>query len=261
MRLVPELTPLTSTDTRAKFEWLRTRQENFCKHVVRATTWELGSIDYKDPTMNKSLRHLTMQIKAREKPHLTLFHSIDRHWQGNGHVATFIPQFEAEARMILAGLLPFLLHYHPNHEEQLLKFFSDPDKERLGEVTWDPVKYCIVTPDDIAVDSLMEGDDEFDCHPASRTTAPPLLRHRVNKHWSVHLLQIWKLLLFTALTMTPFLPLQRPPPLAPKDPRLLAAERQPIQLQHLKITKRVTSAQSRQSQSRQTNGLWLSSHR
>ena len=70
--------------------------------------------------------------------------------------------------MILAGLLPFLLHYHPNHEEQLLKFFSDPDKERLGEVTWDPVKYCIVTPDDIAVDSLMEGDDEFDLSPSQQ---------------------------------------------------------------------------------------------
>ena len=162
MRLVPELTPLTNTYTRVKIDRLRARQSAFTKGVLRATTWELHSLDYASKETGTTLRDLIMGIRAKEKPELLLFHSVDDHWQGNGHVVTFLPSFQSEARMILSCLLTYLQFYHPDKAADIATYFTEPAVERAEEAKWDPVRYCVITPDDEMIDDLLEADTDFD---------------------------------------------------------------------------------------------------
>ena len=152
---------MTNVYTRVKIERLRSRQAAFTDGIIRATTWEISSLDYVSPDAGHSLHQLMMAITAKENPALSLFHSVDAHWQGNGHVVSFIPQFEAEARMILAGLLTYLTFYHPDKAEAIESYFTTAAVERSSESKWDPVRYCIITSDDEMVDDLLEVDTDF----------------------------------------------------------------------------------------------------
>ena len=162
MRLVPELTPLTNTQSRVKIERLRARQARFCKKVVRTRTWELTSLDYVSPDVGHSLRQLMMEIKSKEKPVLPLFHSVDLQWRGDGHVVTYLPEFESEARMMLIGLLTYLNFHHPDKAEALETYFSDSAVERAVETKWDPDQYCMISADDERVDALVDADLDYD---------------------------------------------------------------------------------------------------
>ena len=108
MRLVPEITPLMGPASRAKADKLRNRQANFVQYCMKAVSWEIATLVFVDATIGHSLRQMIMTIRARHRPNLSLFHSVDAQWQGNGYVVTFVPEFESEARTVLAGLLPFL---------------------------------------------------------------------------------------------------------------------------------------------------------
>ena len=120
------------------------------------------ALDYISPDTGTSLRTLMMGIKSKEKPLLSLFHSVDVHWHGNGHVVTFLLRFEAEAWMILSGLLIYLSFYHPDQAKVIAMYFTAAAMECTIDQKWDPVQYCIMTPDDEVVDDLLEVDAEFD---------------------------------------------------------------------------------------------------
>ena len=162
MRLVPELTPLTNTQTRVKIERLRARQARFCKKVVRTRTWDLTSLDYISPDVGFSLRQKMMEIKSKDKPALTLFHTVDLQWRGDGHVVTYLPEFESEARMMLIGLLTYLNFHHPDKAEALETYFSESAVERAAETKWDPDRYCMISADDERVDDLVAADLDYD---------------------------------------------------------------------------------------------------
>jgi hypothetical protein len=164
LRLVPELTPMTTLPTRVKMDRLRTKQATFNNGIIRVTIWELNSLDYVSKELGVSLRALIMGIKSKDKPHLTLFHSIDDHWKGpsHGHVVTFIPQLEDHARMILTGLLTYLSFHHPNHAEEIATYFTASAVERAKETKWDPRNYNLITADDERLDNLLVADEDFD---------------------------------------------------------------------------------------------------
>ena len=162
MRLVPELTPLTNHQTRVKIESLRARQARFCKKAVRTRTWELTSLDHISSDVGFSLRHLMMEIKSKEKPALNLFHTVDHHWRGDGHVVTYLPEFESEARMMLIGLLTYLTFHHPDKADALETYFSDSAVDRAAETKWDPSRYCMISADDERVDDLVDADPDYD---------------------------------------------------------------------------------------------------
>jgi len=165
MRLVPEITPLMGPSSKAKAEKLRNCQANFVKYSVKASTWELATLDYIDNTLGHSLCHMLMSIRVRNRPHIGLFHSGDPQWQGNGHVVTFIPDFEAEACTVLAGIIPFLRHTFPNHHDRIHALFTPSAVERSYDAHWDPDAYAVITAKDGILGELEEIDSELDLLP------------------------------------------------------------------------------------------------
>lgn len=171
MRLVPIITVSMGPNILSKVERLRARQAAFDEKAIRATTWELMSIDHVDRVLGVSLRSLIMEITHRDKPHLSLFHSVDRHWKGEGHVVTFLPQFESDARLILAALLPFLESLLPRHKPRLHKYFTPAAVDRAKVAKWDAANYCVITPDDAIIRDLLAGDNDYDLS-GDATTVP-----------------------------------------------------------------------------------------
>ena len=171
MRLVPEITPLMGLASRAKADKLRNRQANFVQYCMKAVSWEIATLDYVDTTIGHSLRQMIMTVRARNQPNLSLFHSIDAQWQGNGHVVTFVPEFESEARTVLAGLIPFLHYLFPEHVERVNAMFTPAAVERSQEASWDPESYAVLTPDNGILANLEEVDAELNIQPPSSAAA------------------------------------------------------------------------------------------
>jgi hypothetical protein len=52
-----------------------------------------------------------MDLPSSLFPKTQLFHSVDRMWRSSNVITfTFLPENEAEARSVIAGLIPFLKH-------------------------------------------------------------------------------------------------------------------------------------------------------
>ena len=165
LRMVPELTPMTTNNTRVKMDRLRAKQANFNHGLIRVTTWELNSLDYVSKELGVSLRDLIMGIRSKDKPHLTLFHSVDDHWRGpsHGHVLSFIPQLQDHARMMITGgLLTYLSFHQPDYAEEIATYFTASAVERAKENRWDPLTYTFITADDERLDNLLAADADFD---------------------------------------------------------------------------------------------------
>jgi hypothetical protein len=165
MRLVPEITPLMGPHSRAKIARLRNRQANFVEYSMAVTTWEIATLDYHDQELGASLRDLIVSIRAQESPQQPLFHSVDAQWQGNGFVVTFLPNFESEARTVIAGFIPFLQFHHPDHKDRLAALFTPSAVKRASEASWDPVAYAVITADDGVVDGFEDIDHDMDICP------------------------------------------------------------------------------------------------
>ena len=143
---------------------------------MKAVSWEIATLDYIDSTIGHSLRQMIMSVRARNHPNLSLFHSINAQWQGNGYVVTFVPEFESEARTVLAGLIPFLRYLFSAHEERVNAMFTPAAVERSQEATWDPESYAVLTPDDGILTNLEEVDAKLNIQPpspAGATSANP----------------------------------------------------------------------------------------
>jgi hypothetical protein len=165
MRLVPEITPLMGPNLRAKADRLRNRQANFVQYSIKIANWEIATLDFVDTKMDASLRDLLMAIRARSCPQFPLIHSVDAQWQGNGYVITVIPDFQSEARTVLAGFLPFLAFHYPNHHERLDAMFTPAAVERAQLATWDPVSHSVITAEDGILANLEEVDADLDLNP------------------------------------------------------------------------------------------------
>jgi hypothetical protein len=165
MRLVPEITPLMGPNSRAKADRLRNRQANFVQYSIKIANWEIATLDFVDTELDASLRDLLMAIRARSRPQFPLIHSVDAQWQGNGYVITVIPDFQSEARTVLAGILPFLAFHYPDHRERLDAMFTPAAVERAQLATWDPVSHSVITAEDGIIASLEEVDTDLDLNP------------------------------------------------------------------------------------------------
>jgi hypothetical protein len=157
LRLVPETTSFSNPESKAKVGRLRNRQANFGANLMAATTWEISSLDFHDTELDdRSLRDLMMDIPSTDHPHLTLFHSIDPSFKGDGHVVSFLPQMEDEARATITGLLTYLLFNNENND-RIKKFFTVSAVERAASSHWDSARQCVISEYDTLVDKL---DDE-----------------------------------------------------------------------------------------------------
>jgi hypothetical protein len=108
-----------------------------------------------------------MPIPSKEYPHLTVFHSVDRHWKGKGYIISFLPQLEEEARTFIAGLLPYLRYkVGTNKHQDINKCFTRNAAQRADKAKWDPDLNWVVTEEDTWVSELnsstLDGDYQFD---------------------------------------------------------------------------------------------------
>lgn len=155
MRLVPEIMMLSNPKARENFRRLSNRQAGFTQKVQTCRTWEIASLDHRDHHLdNDSLRSLLMKIYSQSFPHLTLFHSIDPHWRGDGFEISFLPQVEEEARAMIMGMLPFLRHHVKVPNYYLDKCFSSSAVARANTARWNVELGAVITEDDDWLNSI-----------------------------------------------------------------------------------------------------------
>lgn len=114
MRLIPTLEDIILPTTRDEvYPKLLAGQVAFAARVVAKKTQVFTTtlkIDRTvDPTSNKTLRGLIMDVPSLKVPGCPLFHSVDKTWRSNSMVIfTVMPQNELDARMFIEGLIPYL---------------------------------------------------------------------------------------------------------------------------------------------------------
>ena len=167
MRLIPEFDNITSPAGLTKFERLWHRQEAFCKHTVNVLNWELANLDHLDRDLGCSLRQLLMALRCQEEgmEHLPLFHSVEyQSWnRGGGYVFVILPQLEKYARPVVAGLYPLLRWIATTKGADPMRidhYFTSDAVDRMREYWYDPVSKEIRNPDDVAMDSILDDDNE-----------------------------------------------------------------------------------------------------
>jgi hypothetical protein len=89
---------------------------------------------------------------------LTQFVSVTSQYNGTGVVFTFIPQLEAEARSIVASLIPLFKY---EYGDSIKKFFKQDAWDMHADTHWDPELCVAVTPDDKRVEDIAEQDPEY----------------------------------------------------------------------------------------------------
>jgi hypothetical protein len=112
MRLVPTYNSILAASNKSKFASCLARQAALSSGIPTGTTWEMLTnlfLDKMDPVTGYTFRDVIMSISPTDDQAIFLFHSVDKQWRSDNVVTfTFRPKHEAEARSIIAGLVPFL---------------------------------------------------------------------------------------------------------------------------------------------------------
>jgi len=87
-------------------------QATISSRICSESTWELAAnltIDQVEPSSWVSLRQILLSIPSQTFSSTPLFHTVNRTWRSiNGISLTFHPENEADARLYIAGLVPFM---------------------------------------------------------------------------------------------------------------------------------------------------------
>jgi hypothetical protein len=139
-----------------------TKQEAFTAHLATGTSWEFSPnllLDHMDRKSNKSLRQVIMDIPSSKFPGKPVFHTLDPAWgSDNGVTFTFIQENEAEVRMYISGMVPYIREMYG---EELLKAFSADSVERHSDSIFDLVTKQISSTTDVWIKNSLALDDEF----------------------------------------------------------------------------------------------------
>ena len=168
MRLVPEVNRLTNLHSVSKATRLRERQHAWCKHAVRITNWEISQLDFVDAELDCSLRHILMSLHSTEPGYENrkLFFAVEhRYWsQEGGFVFVVAPKFADEARMTIAGLLPYLKYLAVSNQQnpdRVEGFFTTEAVERLAGAYYDPARREVVSEDEGILDEIEACDEDL----------------------------------------------------------------------------------------------------
>lgn len=100
-----------------------------------------------------------MDIPSSKFPGKPVFHTLDPAWgSDNGVTFTFIQENEAEVRMYIAGMVPYIREMYG---EELLKVFSADSVERHSDSIFDLVTKQISSTTDVWIKNSLALDDEF----------------------------------------------------------------------------------------------------
>jgi hypothetical protein len=75
---------------------------------------------------------------------------------GSGHIFSFLPQMEEDARSMIPGLLTYLVcHAEDCAAQDSMKLMSTPSAvERASTSTWDSAYHCVVSELDTKIDDV-----------------------------------------------------------------------------------------------------------
>ena len=162
-RLLPDPWSVTNAATKEKVLHLRNRQAHFVNDVQKMRTSEIATLDRAFTGKDKksaTVRERMMAFRMHDYPNKSLFHSVDRSYDGKVVVVSFLPDREAEARSSIAGLLPRLVY---ECGDSVFRYFK-PDAVSLhSESRWDPKTCQVQTKDDDRVEEIEAADEEMRC--------------------------------------------------------------------------------------------------
>ena len=167
MRLCPQVQDATDPATATKFDRVRIRQAAFLANVIKTRSFDIGVLDFQDPLLNgRTLRSMVMNIRSTQDPEKHVFISVDKDFRGSGVCYSYSNHFAGEAPAWIRGLLSYVKSLYPVAVHgQLEKCFSTDAVIRAASCRWDPVKNCVVSAADTAINTLYEDfdiDDEFE---------------------------------------------------------------------------------------------------
>jgi hypothetical protein len=162
MRLIPPFQSVISADDKAKYGAVVARQAAFLSRLATGTSWEFATnltLDRVHPSTGTTLRGILMSIDSLVYKGKPVFHSIDRTWRSDSQITfTFLPENESDARMYIAGLVPFL---RDTQDKWYLKCFTEEAKMRHKSSIWDPKTKQVSSTTDIWVRNALALDDEM----------------------------------------------------------------------------------------------------
>jgi hypothetical protein len=106
---------------------------------------------------------MIMAIPSRSDPQSLMYHSVDLHFSGDRYIFSFKPEYTADARSVIAGLLSYLRHtYNENQHPAIDLMFTDRCVDRNQGVFWNDEDFTAVTPDDAEVEKFLSNDTDYD---------------------------------------------------------------------------------------------------
>jgi hypothetical protein len=113
--------------------------------------------------LNKSLRELLQDIKSSSFPGTPLFHTIDKGWGTDNDIHfTFIPENEAEGRMFITGLVPFI---RDTADPWYLALFTPDAIDRHTDAAWDPNTNQLASTSDVWINGSITLDGDLTGEP------------------------------------------------------------------------------------------------
>jgi hypothetical protein len=164
MRLVPTYNSVLSVNNKTKFASCLARQAALTSGLATGTTWEMSNnlmLDQADPNDPRGItfRHLIMSIPSMEDLDLPLFHTVDKQRRSDNVVTfTFRPKHEAEARSIIAGLIPFL---RDEGYEFFLRMFSPEAQARHASSKWNSKTRQVSSVKEEELAEFLAGDNDL----------------------------------------------------------------------------------------------------
>ena len=170
-RIIPPFGALLNTDSQTKRLRAVEKQLNFTKNVKVVKTWQFTSLDYKTEALDLTLRKMIAEIMWEDKTDTPrpLFLAADQAYNKDGFNFMVHPAMEPEARVVTAGLYPFLRGKYGDH---VSAYFTENTVSSHQGHKWNAEKGGIVTEEDDLVAESDNEDDWMDLGPDVDTTAP-----------------------------------------------------------------------------------------
>ena len=168
------LTPSTSLTRQMQdgATTLRSKQVWVPDSIKHGQTWDILDLDSRIKDHKMSLRSMLMKIRSKEdkKP---LFMSINEDKFGNGHLITFQPSKESEARDMIVQFGSYLIF---EYSVGIVTSLTVAAATRAKAAAWDEENHCAKSPEDESLQQLVTLADGMDWLKNPQASAPVILK-------------------------------------------------------------------------------------
>jgi len=113
---------------------------------VYIKTWEIELLNHYNLHLQMNLCTAMMSLRHLTNEKFTLFHTIDWHWIEKCHILMVLKSAEAQARSMIAGMLPYLQwKFGADNKKKgyITKWFKPAVRARAVDAYWDPLEECV----------------------------------------------------------------------------------------------------------------------